>query len=484
MRHLFFSVNKKKKKMYIIYLSFLLQEERKKGGFFQAKKKKRFILISFQMESRSILFYLHSNKNRRLYPSIKYPITHLIDSQTIQQRLLKQPIYVKHFKYTFFLLLLFSLISTIFFRVHIYVYNSFLGPFHHNLDEFIQHIQNFENGQSWFKKIEFIQIELGENNIQNSINTQNIIRKYSDPYTRRNHIATYKKAKNPNIYIKLPTRLQQNFHAHHPFDFSSYSILTLQCIVKYLQSKSTYKTWIEKSEYVKYINEEYSKNSTAFNILILSKCGILIGYLYRPVYDKAFLPTREYKFHANDIAFDATRQYCSFYPLLLCSLVFIWLFLKALFYLLIYLSNYIRYKLFHRIGFLSFPLKLSEKIIDELWLLNIEDIPYKQLLQFDEFIDKSKRKFQNKLFIIENHIQQLFVVLFQQELHEELFLENDSSPFIICPVKDIKIVHYGGICYGKDLSWIPWPFIMTNEENYADWLHEKLMEISEDYKNQ
>lgn len=432
-------------------------------------------------------FYLHSSKNRRLYPSNKYPVTHLIDSQTIQQKLAKQPIYVKHFKYTFLLLLVFTLTSATFFRVHIYVYNSFFGPFHHNLDEFIEHIRDFEKGQSWFKRIEFIQIELGENNIRNPINTYETIRKYSDPYTRRNHIATYKKVKKPNIYIKLPTRSQANFHAHHPFHFSSYSIRTLQCIAKVLQSKSelTYKTWIEKSEYVKYINDEYSKNSTAFNILVLTKCGILIGYLYRPIYDKAFLPTKEYTFYANDIAFDATRQYCSFYPLFLCSLIFAGLFLKALFYFLIYLSNIIRFKLFHRIGFLSFPLNLSEKSIEELWLLNIEHPPHQQLLQLDEFIDKSEHRFHDQLFIIENDFEQLFVVLFERKLHEELVLENDFSPFFICPVTDIrKIMLYEGICYGNDLSWIPWSSTMTNEENCADWLHGKLMEISKDYKNQ
>jgi hypothetical protein len=220
-------------------------------------------------------------------------------------------------------------------------------------------------------------------------------------------------------------------------------------------------------------------------MLVLTKCGILIGYLYRPIYDKAFLPTREYEFKANDIAFDATRQYGSFYGLLLCTLIFIGLFLKSLIYFLIYLSNIIRFKLFHRIGFLSVPLNISETIIEELWLLSIDDYPHKQLLKFDEFIYQSEYKFHNQLFIIENDSGHLFVVLFDRPIENVSFLDNDISPFVICPVNDIKrIVLSEGICYGDDLSWIPWPYTLPQEENSSEWLHTYLMEISEDYKHQ
>ena len=40
-----------------------------------------------------------------------------------------------------------------------------------------------------------------------------------------------------------------------------------------------------------------SMNSTRFNMLVLTKCRILIGYLYSSRYDLAFLGTREYEFH-------------------------------------------------------------------------------------------------------------------------------------------------------------------------------------------
>jgi hypothetical protein len=432
-------------------------------------------------------FYLHSNKNRRLYPSNKYPLTHLIDHQNIGHRLSKQPTYVKHFKYTFLLLLSFILICVTCFQTHIYAYNSFFGPFHLNLNQFIKHVKNYEHGQSWFKRIEYIQIEIGENNIQNPIDTYHTIRRYSNPRTRQDHIATYKKVKKPQIYVKLPTRSQQHFHAHLPFHFSSYSILTLQCIVKNLQSNSetTYETWLEKSEYVKYIYDEYTKNSTRFNMLVLTKCGILIGYLYRPMYEKAFLPTKEHTFDKSDIALDATRQYYSFYSLLIGSLIFLWLFCKAAFYLTIFLTNIIRFKFFHKYGILSFPLVLSQDVSDELWLLNIDNSTHEQLLQLDEFIQRSEHKFNDQLFIIKDNFEQLFVVLLRRNLYENSTVKNNVSPFIICPVTDIrKIVQYGGIGYGEDLSWIPWPSTMTEEQNYTEWLHEELMQISEHYKQQ
>jgi hypothetical protein len=220
-------------------------------------------------------------------------------------------------------------------------------------------------------------------------------------------------------------------------------------------------------------------------MLVLTKCGILIGYLYRPMYEKAFLPTKEHTFYKSDIALDVTRQYYSFYSLLIGILIFLWLFCKAAFYLTIFLTNIIRFKFFHKYGILSFPLVLFQDVLDELWLLNIDDSPHEQLLQLDKFIQRSNHKFNNQLFIIEDNFEQLFVVLLRRNLYENIIAANNVSPFIICSVTDIrKIVQYGGICYGEDLSWIPWPSTTTEEQNYSEWLHEELMQISEHYKQQ
>jgi hypothetical protein len=74
-------------------------------------------------------------------------------------------------------------------------------------------------------------------------------------------------------------------------------------------------------------------------------------------------------------------------------------------------------------------------------------------------------------------------VILKLNLNDRLNINDQSSPFIICPVTDVeKITQYGGICYGKDSSWIRWPATTANEQNYAGWLHEQLMEISGVYK--
>jgi hypothetical protein len=436
-------------------------------------------------------FYLHSFENRRLYPVSNYPLTHLFDRLNIDRYMLKQPSYVEHFIYAFILLLICILIGIIFFRLHIQVYNTIFGPFHFNEEQFVEYVNKYkyEEDQSFLSrlwKIEYIQVELNENNIQNPVSKYDTIRKFSDPRTRRDHIATYKRIKRPAIYVKLPTHSQKHFHAHHQIRFQSYSIRTLQCIIKNLPSSSTatYQTWIEKSDYIQFINKEYTKNSTEFNKAVLTKCGILIGYLYRPIYEKAFIPTAEHKFTEYDIALDMTQEYYPFYLFLICGLIFIWLFVKSLFYLILYLSNIIRFKFLHRFGIFSFSLELFPDVIEELWYLNVDGFPHEQLLQLDKFIQKSNYKFTQNLIIIQNNYNQLFIVILKINLNEKLNIHDQSSPFIICPVTDIqKITVYGGICYGKDSSWIRWPAMtITNEQNYAGWLHEQLIEISDFYK--
>jgi hypothetical protein len=75
-------------------------------------------------------------------------------------------------------------------------------------------------------------------------------------------------------------------------------------------------------------------------------------------------------------------------------------------------------------------------------------------------------------------------LLLNINLNERVFkIFDESSPFIICPVTDIqKITRYGGICYEKYQSWIPWPARINNELNYAEWLYEQLMNISDVHK--
>ncbi|CAF0847339.1 unnamed protein product [Adineta steineri] len=130
-------------------------------------------------------------------------------------------------------------------------------------------------------------------------------------------------------------------------------------------------------------------------------------------------------------------------------------------------------------------MNLTPAVIEELRVLNVGGSPHRQLLRLGRLIQKSSSKYTENLVIIRKNRRKLFVVLFKMNGNEWLDLADESSPFIVCPVTDIrKITHAGGICYGEDSSWIrwPWPDTATGENEYAIWLHDQLIEISDVYK--
>ena len=75
------------------------------------------------------------------------------------------------------------------------------------------------------------------------------------------------------------------------------------------------------------------------------------------------------------------------------------------------------------------------------------------------------------------------MIILTVALDEKLYAQSELSPFVICPVNDIrKITVNQGIGYGHDLSWIPWPTADVNRQNYSVWLHDELMGLSEVYR--
>ncbi|CAF2115355.1 unnamed protein product [Rotaria magnacalcarata] len=415
-------------------------------------------------------------------------MTHRLDEFNRQRLRLKGNRDVHHFKYSSTILLVIMLVGMIFFQLHIRIYNSIFGPFHFNLIDFAQHVNAYQNNYSYVSLLgrkEYVQLELGENMFLDPISKYAIIKQYFDRITRNYHIATYKRIRKPSIYVKLPTASQSRYHTRLPFHFKSYTIRTLQCIVRSLPSNSadTYQTWVEKSEYVRYIDDQYTKNSTEFNEAVLTKCGVLIGYLYRPKGEIVFTASNQYQFATEDLALNMTHQYFSPYLYVILGLIFMWLFLKSLFYLMRYLSIRLRCDYLHKAGILSWPLKLLPSVAEELWLLNIDGSLFEQLIKLDEYLERSEHKYNNRLAIIENDEHYLFVVLLRISLDENIDADDKSSPFIICPVTDIhKITYYQGIYYGLDESLLPWPISANYVENYSTWLHDILMEISEVYR--
>lgn len=434
--------------------------------------------------------YLQSTRNRQLYSKLYYRFTHFFDEFNRQRLRLKGSKDVHHFKYSSFVFLS-MLIGTVFFQLHIPIFNSMFGPFHFNLGDFIQHVNTYKEGSTFISLLwrkEYIQVELGENSILNALDRYSIIQQYSDLSTRRDHIATYRRLRIPCIYVKFPSMSQKRSHIRFPFHFMSYSIQTLQCIVRHLPSNSAviYRTWSEKSDYIRYINKEYANNATKFNKAVLEKCGVFIGYLYRLKDEKAFVKAAEYKFADDDLALNMTHQYFSPYLYFIISLVFIWLFVKSLFYLMRSLIIRLRCDYLHALGILSWPLEILPSVANELLLLNNNVSLFEQLIKFDEYLQKSEHKLGDRIAIIENNQHHLFVILFKIKLNDKINIDDESAPFIICPVTNIqKITFHEGICYstGTELSWIPWPIYGDDEHNYSSWLHDELMEVSPFYRS-
>lgn len=177
-----------------------------------------------------------------MYPTSRYPLTHCIDRQNVARQCLEHSMF------------LWSLTSTLIvcavFRTHVYLYNEFVGPFHVDREALAIHVNNYDQHFRWALRKEYFQVESSEGNIQNLASSAETIRRFSDPRTRQNHIATFKRVDRPAMYVKLPTPWAKYFHHRFPFNFRSFTTSTLRCLVKRLTSDSdmAFKQWISKAE--------------------------------------------------------------------------------------------------------------------------------------------------------------------------------------------------------------------------------------------
>jgi hypothetical protein len=72
---------------------------------------------------------------------------------------------------------------------------------------------------------------------------------------------------------------------------------------------------------------------------VIVKCGILLGYLYQRKGELANAVNWFVQFKNLDVAFDASLSYYPYMSFLLGGVLFCWLFLKAIFYFLVYLFH-------------------------------------------------------------------------------------------------------------------------------------------------
>lgn len=171
--------------------------------------------IPFEMSWVKTSFLLHSETHHLLYPQSRYPLTHLIDRQNIARHLWER---IELFRRAICSFLSFIALS-LFSRTHVHLYNQLFGPFHVDQEALKVHVKNFDAHFWWQFRKEYFQVELGEDNIQNSARTHETIRVYSDPETRGYHTATINKVETMLINDVLSSSISFRLSiVHHSND--------------------------------------------------------------------------------------------------------------------------------------------------------------------------------------------------------------------------------------------------------------------------
>jgi hypothetical protein len=226
--------------------------------------------------------------------------------------------------------------------------------------------------------------------------------------------------------------------------------------------------------YIKTIEQIYAQNATAFNMKVIARCGIVLGYLYRPEGELAYTINSKsaVKFRKLDVALDASSPYYPYKTFLFGGLLFSWLFIKAFFYLLVYL--------FHAIYWPT--LRIHPAVEKHLNTLQIES-----LKKLDDLLlhTTDKNNYHDRLFLVLNRYLLIINIDWNEYntsiLHKFYFQE----PFSIVPLRDIICIERNEIMvnYGSHRTWYSLPAIRSiSDKHGAVWLHEILMYHSATYR--
>jgi len=343
--------------------------------------------------------------------------------------------------------------------------------------------ENLSNSK-WFSfHREYLQIELGENQIEQE--AKQILNIFSHDPPNGRLLYTLNTVKDINIvvnlhpnklYVKLASTSEDHFHSHLPYRFQSFTIRTLRCIVRQFDlSPNEYMHWIEKSMYVKTIEQIYAQNATVFNMKVIVRCGIILGYLYRPEGELAYTINSKYtfKFKKLDVALDASSPYYPYKTFLFGGLLFSWLFIKAFFYLLVYL--------FYAIY--SPPLRIHPAVEKYLNILQIES-----LQKLDDLLlhTADENNYHDRLFLVRDRYLLILNIDWNEYNTSILHQFYVQEPFTIVPLRDIIRIARTEITvnYGGQHTWYSLPTIHSiSDKHGAGWLHEILMYINATYRH-
>jgi len=325
---------------------------------------------------------------------------------------------------------------------------------------------------------EYLQIEVGEDKIDDDpLHIYGVYYrhpKYEKLLYTFNPIKEQSIANLPiQLLVKLPTNLRSYFHKRLPYHFELFNSNTLKCIAQQINISPNF----ENSMHIKLIEKIYDQNATDFNMKVITKCGILLGYFYDCQAETVFTLSSNIpnKFTSFAAAFDASSSYSPnmtyFFGslLLLCCFKLIIEIFIDLFQFLWYIS--IRPKLV-----------ISLDLQDTLNKFNINSI---QMFDYLLMSTLNENNYYNQLFLVrEQHL-----IIFKVNLNEcdpnVLCQFYTTIPFVIIDIDSIIEINSDYISildgsYGKKISL---PKIDNNNNNdKADWLHERLMDCSANYR--
>ena len=408
-----------------------------------------------------------------------------IRRSTIQKRTksLSQSLYI-----TMSIFIIHSFSFPFFFQCPNRIYNAWKGPFHLNLEEFITHWDLYSGNTSterWFSlEKEYLQIELGEDKIDDD--PRHILRIYYRHPTYAKVLYTFHPIKELNIstfpmqlMVKLPTSLKSNFHKRLPYRFEFFHTDTLKCIARQIGiDKEVYQTNLDNSMHIPLIEEIYDRNATDFNMKVIMKCGILIGYFYDCATEKVYTwhSNEPYVFTFSAAAFDSYASYSPYMTyflgclLLLCCIRTIFQILNDLLGLVWYIFR--RYR----------PI-VSSDIRNILKKFNIDSI---QLLDYLLMRTLEEDNYYDRLFFIRKQ----HLVIFRIDLNERnlnlLSQFHRCTPFTIIDISSIIEINLGCISVsdGSYENKILLPMIADgSRDSMANWLHGRLMTYSVDYRH-
>ena len=412
-----------------------------------------------------IIFVSHAMSSDQRTVKNPSPLTDLFTRIQFEHLRSKQHKRLIGLKYTFIYLLGTASILYLL-ECHVRVYNRWAGPFPIDLNQWTMSLDDHFG----FSR-NYVQVELGENQIEQ---VERILNASSDDLSGGKLPYRLIRIKD-NLYVKLPTIDDYYYHSQLPYHFQSFSERASSCILQQFSgSLKEYTPWIDKSMFTKAIEEIYPQNPIEFNMKIITKCGILLGQLYRSRNELLYtINSKEpIKFEESDLILDVFPLSYSYMIFLPGILLFSWLFIKASIDLFIYV--------FHEIHRPPLLIHLSVKN-------HLNSLQVNCLEKLDDLLSRTanENNHHNRLFLLRD--QYLLILYLDWNEHNPSTLHRfyEQDPLIVIPVEQIVCIEKNEILskHGDQHTWHSLPIIHSiSTKHTVQWLHQKLMHISTVYQ--